>query len=89
MRSVLLTGEFWSAAGERAVKTAAQTAVAIVGIAGLTPADIDWTQAAGAAGLGALASLLTSVASAGVGNPGPSLTSEELAPPTITPNLTP
>jgi hypothetical protein len=33
-------------------------------------------------GIAAAVSLLTSIASAGVGNPGPSLATEELVPPT-------
>ena len=79
--SVLTTKEFWAAAIERAVRTFAQSVLAVVGIAGVTPADIDWKQALAVGGLGALASLLTSVASAGVGNRGPSLATEELKPP--------
>ena len=39
---------------------------------------MDWTQAAAVAATATLLSLLTSVASAGVGNPGPSLASEEV-----------
>ena len=83
--SVLLTGQFWSAAVERAVKTFAQTALAVIGLAGVTPADVDWQQVLLAAAFGALASVLTSVASAGAGNPGPSLASEELVPPPVVP----
>lgn len=79
--SVLTTGAFWAAAAERAAKTAAQAVLAILTVAGVTPADIDWKEALLAAGVGALASLLTSVASAGVGNVGPSLASEVLTPP--------
>lgn len=79
--SVLTTKAFWGAALERAVKTFAQSVLAVVGIAGVTPADIDWKQALAVGGLGALASLLTSVVSAPVGNAGPSMASEVLSPP--------
>lgn len=79
--SVLTTKAFWGAAIERAVKTFAQSVLAVVGIAGVTPADIDWKQALAVGGLGALASLLTSVVSAPVGNAGPSMASEVLSPP--------
>jgi hypothetical protein len=78
--SVLTTREFWAAAGERAAKTAAQFAVGILTVASVTPADIDWQQVAAGSGLAALVSVLMSVASAGVGNNGPSLASEELRP---------
>jgi hypothetical protein len=79
--NVYKSGEFWGATGERAIKTFAQTILAVIGIAGVTPADVDWKQVLLAGGFGALASVLTSVASAGAGNPGPSLASEELTPP--------
>lgn len=58
-------------AAERAVKTAAQTAVALLtadGVMGLL--DVDWTQGASVVGLSALVSLLTSVASAPAGDAG-------------------
>jgi hypothetical protein len=79
-RSVLVTGAFWAATGERAVKTFAQGAVLVIGVAGVTPADVDWKGALMGGAFGAVLSVLTSVSSAGVGNPGPSLASEELAP---------
>jgi hypothetical protein len=79
--NVYRSGEFWSATAERAIKTFAQTVLAVIGIAGVTPADVDWKQVALAGAFGALASALTSIASASAGNPGPSLASEELVPP--------
>jgi hypothetical protein len=60
------------------VKTAAQFAVGVLTVAGVTPADVDWQQVVAGALLAALVSVLMSVASVGVGNDGPSLTSEEL-----------
>lgn len=78
--SVLVTAEFWSAAAERAVKTVAQALVAVLTVAGVTPLDIDWKGALLTAALAGVVSLLMSVASAGAGNPGPSLASETLAP---------
>jgi hypothetical protein len=83
--SVLTTGAFWAAAGERAAKSAAQFAVSILTVASVTPADIDWQQVAAGSGLAALVSVLMSVASVGVGHDGPSLTSERLTSPPVEP----
>lgn len=49
------------AAGIRAVKTMAQTAVAMLPVAA-TIAEVDWLTVAGTAALAAVASLLTSLA---------------------------
>ena len=66
MSSVLLTARVWADAVERAVKTAAQTALA-AGVVGATDvASISWAALVSASAVGALASLLTSIASAGV-----------------------
>jgi hypothetical protein len=66
---------FWIAATERAVKTFAQALVAVF-VAGVTVLTVDWTQAIAVAVTAAAVSLLTSVASAPFGNPGPSLVDE-------------
>ncbi|KAB8289290.1 putative lactococcus lactis phage r1t holin [Bifidobacterium ramosum] len=50
------------AAAVRAVKTAAQSAVAAVGTSAITIGQVDWRIIAGTAGLSAVLSLLTSVA---------------------------
>lgn len=58
----IFTKEFWMYAGERAIKTVAQTVVAtitateVVGIL-----DVDWMQIGGVALLAGLASVLTSI----------------------------
>ena len=54
------TGEWLKAALIRAVKTAAQTAVAMLPMAA-TIADVDWKAVAGTAALAAIASILTSL----------------------------
>lgn len=50
------------AAGVRAVKTAAQTAVAAIPTSAATIGMVDWPMVAGTAALAALVSLLTSIA---------------------------
>ena len=72
----MFTRAFWTATTERAIKTLAQTAAALAGGAGLGLLDIDWIAVGSISGLAAIVSVLTSVASAGVGGPGPSLANE-------------
>lgn len=55
------TVKWAKAAGIRAVKTFAQTAIAMIP-AGITIAQVDWKVVLGSAALAALVSLLTSVA---------------------------
>ncbi len=52
---------WWKAAGVRAVKTVAQTAIALIPAA-VAITDVDWLTVAGTAALSGLVSLLTSVA---------------------------
>lgn len=79
----IFTRAFLFAALERAVKTFAQTAVALVSVAGLGVLDVDWAQVASVSALAAVASLLTSIGSAQVGSSGPSLTTEVTIPRTL------
>jgi len=69
-----LSATFWKRAAERAIKTAAQTAVALLGAGAVDVLTLDW-QALGSVAVGAaLVSVLTSVASAQVAEQGdPSL----------------
>lgn len=69
------TVEFWRRAGERAVKTFAQTLVLLWGAdAGLNVLTVNPLPALGIAGTGALLSVLTSLASSGLtGQDTPSL----------------
>ena len=57
-----MTKQWWRAAGIRAVKTAAQTAVALIGTGAVGFTDLDWVRIASVAGVAAVLSLLTSVA---------------------------
>jgi hypothetical protein len=63
MSSYLVTGSFWSQTVERAVKTFAQAAVALLTGDGLGLLSVDWQNVASVAGLAALVSVLTSVGS--------------------------
>lgn len=58
---------FWKDTTERAVKTLAQALVAVF-VAGVTILSVDWVDALAIAGTATLVSVLTSIASAGVGN---------------------
>lgn len=72
---------FWIAAGERAVKTFAQSLVALFA-AGVTILNIDWRQGLAVAATAAVVSVLTSVASVRLGQfEGPSLAGEAVVEP--------
>lgn len=60
----MMTKSFWIDAAERAVKTFAQTVVALL-TAGRAVWEVDWPQALGVGATAAAISLLTSIASAG------------------------
>ncbi|RLP74342.1 Holin [Mycetocola tolaasinivorans] len=56
-----LTKDFWIYAGERAIKTFAQTAVAVIGTGAIGIIDVDWAGVVSASTLAGVVSLLTSV----------------------------
>jgi hypothetical protein len=62
--------KFWKDAAERATKTAAQVLVTFLGADLVDVLAVDWKRAAGIAAGAAVVSLLTSVASANVGESG-------------------
>ena len=64
---------FWKDAAERAISTAAQSAIALLGVEGLCLLDVDWTVTVSAAGLAALLSVLKSVAASTTGDGSASL----------------
>lgn len=72
----IFTKQFALAALERAVKTAAQSALGAIGATMLLH-EVDWLLVASAAGLATVASVLTSVAS-GAATGSPSLSSSEV-----------
>ena len=71
---------FWRAAGERAIKTLAQTLVALIGTTAVNIIDLDWAQMFGVAATATVLSVLTSIASANFGSTGPSLADETIEP---------
>lgn len=72
------TRAFWAATGERAIKTFAQTAVAVLVVGNVTGVlEADWAGVGSSALLAALISVLTSVGSNAATQDGPSLTHDE------------
>jgi len=61
---MIWTTDFWRGAAERAIKTVAQSLVAVIGVAGTGLMDVDWVAALSVAAAAGLASLLTSLSSA-------------------------
>ena len=62
MRGGSVNADFWRAALIRAVKTAAQSAVALVGTNAMSITSVDWIGVASGAALAGVLSLLTSIA---------------------------
>lgn len=78
--SVLTTGKFWAATAERAVSTAAQSAIGVLTANTTDVATIDWTAGATIVGVATALSVLKAIAAVNVGQPGPSFGAEELPP---------
>ncbi|WP_331756256.1 holin (plasmid) [Streptomyces sp. NBC_01590] len=66
----VFNGAFWIATAERAVRTAAQTLLATLGLTAADVLDADWGQALSLAGSAALLAVLTAISAAGTGGPG-------------------
>ena len=60
--SVYATKAFWAGTFERAVKTLAQSLIAVIGTGTLGILEVDWLTALSVAGLATVLSVLTSVA---------------------------
>ena len=52
---------YWAYAGERAVKTVAQTALATIGVGAVGILEVDWVNVGSVSALAGIMSLLTSV----------------------------
>lgn len=74
--TTLTSKSFWTATAERAVRTAAQTAVATIGTTALIH-QVDWAIVGSASGLAAVLAVLTAVAADSVTGDGPALSSSE------------
>lgn len=83
MESSLYTAAFWRAASERAIKTAAQSALIGLGYTSLAANawTFDWAALGGFAVGGFVLSALTSIASGIASGGSPSLTNAEVLPP--------
>jgi hypothetical protein len=78
---MLFDSRFWVSSAERAIKTLAQTLVALIGTTAVSIIDLDWAQMLGVAATATVLSVLSSIASANFGkNPGPSLADETIEP---------
>lgn len=75
--------DYLVATAERALKTFFQVLLAVVGTDALGAISADWQQALAVAGMSALLSVLTSLASGNVGLAGPSLAGETTKPETV------
>jgi hypothetical protein len=79
----MFTSAFWTMTLERAIKTFAQSLAALLGAKGLGLVDANWLPALSAAGMVALLSVLTSLASLQIGPVNtPSVVREAPAPAT-------
>lgn len=77
----MFTALFWLATLERAVKTAAQSAILVFGADQINALQADWQSVLGFAAGGFVLSVLTSLGSQAItSTPGPSLATERLGP---------
>ncbi|MGO3895342.1 holin [Brevibacterium aurantiacum] len=71
--------EFWKGSIERAIRTAAQTAIALIGTDQVGILNLDWAQIGSVTATATLLSILMSIAGGGTGS-GPSFTDAETIP---------
>lgn len=73
----MLTREFWAASAERAVKTAAQTAIALIGTDQVGILSLDWAQIGSVVATATVLSVLTSITGDTTRKNGPSFVRSE------------
>lgn len=83
----ILSRAFWTATLERAVSTAAEAAVLVLGADQLNVMQADWPTVGGFAAGGFVLTVLKALIAANVGDPGPSLANETIDPRTETERL--
>lgn len=66
----LFTGVFWLDVFDRVVRTAAQTAVALIAVGASGIGDVNWPEVGSVVALTVILTILTSIATAGVGATG-------------------
>jgi hypothetical protein len=66
----MFTATFWKSAAERAIKTVAQALIAVLAATTFDWFTADWQAIAGTAATAGVLSLLSSIASAGMGDKG-------------------
>lgn len=66
----MFTTSFWKSAAERAIKTVAQALIAVLAATTFDWINADWQAIAGTAATAGVLSLLSSIASAGMGDKG-------------------
>ncbi|MDG4857369.1 holin [Streptomyces sp. T-3] len=68
------TTSFWTATAERAVRTFAQTLIAALGLDAADVLALPWGRGLALAGIAAVLSVVTSIATGGTGGRGPGVT---------------
>lgn len=76
---------FWTATAERAIKTAAQSLITLIGTEAVGILALDWGQILSVTATMTLLSVLTSVASGPIGEPGPGMMSGEIIDQSVPP----
>ena len=74
----MFTSSFWKGTAERAISTAAQSAILVLGADQINAINADWVTVGGFAAGGFALTVLKCLASNSVAGPGPSITGSEV-----------